>query len=285
MRRLAVHLFWVAGPLLAVATTSSAAEPKRGLEWTVWAGGVTSLGVPPVADGWSFSQTIAQGSVSVDTTASARYKPGSALGGNGGGQLWLPLGLGFFAEYEKRTQDLKSEIALDITARIRGCPTCPSNGFTLEGRLGTEIFERDDRRLHLGLGYRLRLPRDMNVEITGGATRVSVRQELVRTLLPPEPMLDPDFFCLFTSGRCPFKLSVKERETAKGSTWGLNIGGGATKFLSKLVGVTAEFRYSKAGDVEFSGFDAIDRDGRASRTRVKVRTGAFVAGAGLKLRF
>jgi opacity protein-like surface antigen len=263
---------------LAAAAPGRAAAQDQKPEWVLSLGGAATGAVPSFSDGWELS--VDDEFASVRFAASSDYSPVTSTGLQGTAQVWLPSGFGLFAEVQKESQKLESTQALDLALSFRDCPTCPPFSFNLAGTSDTERFQRDDTRVHLGIGYRLKLSPKVYLEATGGATRFSLDQTLVREF---DEDLGGD--CLFFAETCTLPVRVAEKERQSDSTWGFNAGAGVTFFFSRNVGLGAGVRYSRGSAVELEGMNAYDEDGGEFRTKVEVRPGGVTANLAMRVRF
>ena len=259
--------------MAGAAAELAAADTKDGLEWSVSLGSTVTFAMPSFEDRWSV--LVADPFPSFIFSESARYTPVNPLGVNVGAQMWLPFGLGFFAEYQRHVQDVPSRIVSEAAL---------GEGVAfLEGRLDTEKFERNETRFHVGVGYRIRAGSDGYFEVSGGASRVSFKQDLAREIGIHIDIFRQD--CPAGAVRCTIEIEIEQREPQKGSTWGVNAGAGFVRFFNKNVGIGAQVRYSKGGAVELRGLEAFDEEGNQYRNRFKVKTEAVTAGVSLKVRF
>ena len=264
--------------ILAAAPPGPVAAQDQKPEWVLSLGGAVTGAVPSFSDGWELG--VGDEIVGYRVSASSEYSPVTSTGLQGTAQVWLPSGLGLFAEVQQESQKLESRQALDLALSFRECPTCPPFTFNVAGRSDAERFQRDDTRVHLGLGYRLRLSPKLHVEATGGATRFSLDQTLIRQF---EESIAED--CAFTTVACNVPVRVAEKERQSDSAWGFNAGAGITFFFSRNVGLGGGVRYSRGSAVELEGMNAYDEEGRESRTKVEVRPGGVTANLGVRVRF
>jgi hypothetical protein len=265
--------------LMASAPGQAAAQDKKP-EWVLSLGGTATGAVPSFDDGWEFQ--LADEFGSVRASASSEYAPVTSTGLQGTAQVWLPSGFGVFAEVQKESQRLKSKQALDLSVSFRECPTCLPFTFSVAGAQDTERFQRDDTRVHLGVGYRVQLASKVYVEATGGATRFSLDQALAREF---DDNLEGLCLVGFVSDACTLPVRVVDKERQSGHAWGFNAGAGLTVFFNRNIGLGAGVRYSRGGAVELEGLDAYDEDGGEFRTKVEVRPGGVSANLGLRVRF
>jgi len=265
--------------LIAAAPGRAAAQEKKP-EWVLSLGGTATGAIPSFTDRWEFRMDDEFGGVHF--SASSAYAPVTSTGLQGTAQVWLPSGLGLFAEVQQESQKLKSKQALGLALSFRDCLTCPLFSFSAEGASDTERFQRDDTRVHLGLGYRVKLASKVHLEATAGVTRFTLDQTLAREIDE-----DVSGYCLLglSSGTCNVPVRVSEKERQSGSAWGFNAGAGISVFFSRNVGLGAGVRYSRGGAVELEGMDAYDEDGREFRTKVEVRPGGVTANLGVRVRF
>jgi hypothetical protein len=282
-----IRLPWAACGLIVFlvgwpsAAPRLAAEEKKA-EWVVALGGVATGAVPSFTDGWQFQaeDTFSTARVSV----SSEYLPVTSTGLQGMAQVWLPSGLGVFAELQQESQKLKSNLDIDLTYTLRQCRTCPQLTLSAKGRSDTERFKRDDKRVHLGAGYRVKIASNVYLEASGGLTRFTLEQTLAREL---DADLDEDRDCVLSSlsQRCTVLPRVETKEKSGDSAWGFNLGGGLGVFFSRYLGLGAGIRYSRGGAVELEGMEGYDEDGDEFRTKVKVRPGGLTAAVSLRVRF
>jgi hypothetical protein len=234
---------------------SSAAAQAQRVELVLSGGGAAGFALPSFEDRWSAANIVDDPFTTRTASASARYLPATPIGVNGGAAMWVD-GLGLFVEYEKLVHDLDSAIAADVTIQRTPCPRCPVETISIAGRVDSEKFERDEGRLHLGAGYRIRLGGESYVELTGGATHFSIRQELARITE------GADNSCLFTPRPgCTVALIIQRRESDKGSTWGGNAGAAIVKFVNRTVGLGVHARYSRGAQARDEGPRCVRRDG------------------------
>jgi opacity protein-like surface antigen len=265
--------------LIASAPGQAAAQDKKP-EWVLSLGGTATGAVPSFDDGWQV--LLDEDFASARFSASSEYAPVTSTGLHGTAQVWLPSGLGFFAEVQQESQKVKARHEEDLALSFRECPTCPSFTFNAEGATDAERFQRDDTRVHMGLGYRLKLTEKLHLEATGGVTRFSLDQTLARELDDSS-----DDLCLisFPGQTCQLPLRVSDKEKQGANAWGFNAGAGLSFFFTRNVGLAAGVRYSRGGTVELEGLDAYDEHGGEFRTKVEVRPGGVSANLGLRVRF
>ena len=266
--------------LIAAPRLAAAEDGKP--DWVLSLGAAATGAVPSFADGWQLRMEDEFGSVRF--SASSEYAPVTSTGLQGTAQVWLPSGLGLFVEVQQESQRLKSKQKADLALSFRDCRACPPITLSAEGSLDTERFKRDDTRVHLGLGYRVKVASKVYLEATGGLTRFTLDQTLAREL--DENVEESCLYSFsFASRGCSLPLSVTEKERQSDSAFGFNAGAGITVFLSRNVGLGAGVRYSRGGAVELEGLDAYDEDGREFRTKVEVRPGGVTADLGVRVRF
>jgi opacity protein-like surface antigen len=264
-----------------VGPSAAAAADKT--EWGLAIGATATGGIPAFNNAWQFEE--ASGDFRARFAASSDYSPATSFGLQGGAQVWLPSGLGFFAEIQDDSQDVKSNIGQDVAFEFRPCRTCLPLTASAEGRTDKERFRRSETRFHLGVGYRLKIASATHLEATGGLTRFTLDQALAQELDAggPDDTCSDDF--LFSGRTCSFEVSVAQRDTQTDTTWGYNVGGGITTFVASHVGFGLGVRYSHGGSAEFDGLNAYDANGDERRTRVRVKTGGVSANASVRIRF
>ncbi len=269
VRRRAVALVALGFAFGPLATRPAIAEEGKP-DWVLSLGATAATAMHSFSNDWATQQS--DGFVQYDVVYTSHYAPGTSFGLQGTAQVWLPSGVGLFAELQQESQQLDSEIAVDVTASL------PAATLQLTGRSDTETFRRGETRIHMGAGYRRKVSSQGYVELTGGVTRFALEQELVESLDVAGEC--PDF-----GSTCTVGITVSQTRVEEGDAWGFNIGAAGSFFFSRNAGFGFGVRYSYGGAVEADGIDYFDLDGERYRTTVKIRPGGLTANLGLRIRF
>jgi hypothetical protein len=194
----------------------------------------------------------------------------------------LPSGLGFFAEVQDESQRTRGEITREFIFFTAYCPACPRESIHTLGRSDRELFRRSEKRVHLGAGYRLRIASEIDLEATGGLTRIRLDQTVARSLDTHgdicSPLLSREYIL------CTYPLFVGEKKVQSATSWGYHLGANLAVFPAKHIGFGLGVRYFDAGKAVLDGLDGFSQSGEVDRTPLRLRLGGLSVNAGLRIR-
>ncbi len=266
----------IAGLLTAQPATAEDEKP----EWVLSIGGTLTRAIPSFSNDWDVRPFDDYYESRIWFTS--RYAPATSTGLQGTAQMWLPSGLGVFVELQQESQQVPSEIDLGLHLKSPGyLQYYDSYEYSMTGQTDTERFKRNDTRVHLGAGYRMKVASRVVIEATGGVTRFTLKQALAREI----QTINDQCTETLTSSTCAGDVFVETGSAEDGNSWGFNVGAGATVFFSRNLGLGTGVRYSYGGVVELEGTEAVDENGNEYRSKVKIRPGGLTAYLALRIRF